>query len=533
MVGFAIVLLMMAGSHVYSARKMATLKAEIDEVTKNWLPRALAISDINLNTSNLRIIQLQYAFANDETGKQQRAITMISLLDEINENLDTYEHLKASSEERHLYSENERTLYSEFDQKWDQYQDLSLTIFKLIRNNKNEAAVALLNGAAQEVFSDMSADLSGLVSVNKQDSFEAAKRADLTYHSTHRMTISLYVFTLLLSVFIAAGLVRFITVPVQQLEQAAGKVAQGDLDVRLDIPGKDEIGNLTQSFDKMTTSLRQANEKTQRQAERLRAQNQDLGKTMYQLKKTQNQLLMKEKMASLGDLVAGIAHEINNPIGVVISAADVSLRCLDRIESVLGKSDSTEESNNNQLPKVFGILRDNIKVTVTAGDRIVTIVKSLKNFARLDEAEYQKVDIHEGIDSSLTLLGTELTNRIRIKKEYGEVPRIECYPGQLNQVFINLLKNACQAIENSGTIGIKTFKRKHHIHVEVSDSGKGIPNDKLSKIFDFGFSADGSRVKMGSGLTTAYSIIQKHDGEIKVKSEVGKGTTFSIILPVK
>ena len=533
MVGFAIILLIMAGSHAYSTRKMATLKAEIDEVTTNWLPRAIAISDINVNTAKLRIVQLQYVFATDETRKQKQAI-MISLLDEINENLDIYEQLKASSEERHLYSENERALYSEFDQNWDQYQDLSLTILKLIGNNENEAAIALLNGEAQEVFNDLSADLIELVSVNKQDSLEAAKRAGITYHSTHKMMISLYIFTILLSVFIAAGLVRFITVPVQQLEQAAGKVAKGDLDVRLDIPSKDEIGNLAQSFNQMTTSLREAKEKTQRQAERLKAQNQDLGRTMYQLKKTQNQLLMKEKMAALGNLVAGIAHEINNPIGVVISSADVSMRCFDKIDSVLEKNGLTEETRNGSLlSKALKILKDNIKATSLAGDRIATIVKSLKNFARLDEAEYQKVDIHEGIDSSLTLLGTELTNRIKIKKEYGEIPKLQCYPGQLNQVFISLLKNASQAIEDSGTIGIKTFKTKNHIHVQISDTGKGIPHDRLNKIFDFGFSADGSRVKMGSGLTTAYNIIQKHNGEIKVQSEVGKGTTFSTILPIK
>ncbi len=524
----------MAGVHVYSARKMAEIKAEIDEVTASWLPRAVAISDINFNTANLRIIQLQHAFVTDAARKQKLAITMISLLDEINETRDTYEMLKASSEKRKLYSENEDKLYSEFDQQWDRYQDLSLTIFQLIRENEHAAAVALLNGEAQDVFNDLSADLSELVSINKQDSFDAAKRADMTYQSTHRIMISLYIFTLLLSVFIAAGLARSIIGPVQQLQQAAGRVAKGDLAVRLDMPGKDEIGNLAQSFNQMTASLQDANEKTRSQAETLEARNQDLGRTMYQLKRTHNELLMKEKMASLGDLVAGIAHEINNPIGVVISAADVSMRCFDKIESVLEENGATEETKNGSLfSKALKILKDNIKVTSLAGDRIATIVKSLKNFARLDEAEYQKVDIHEGINSGLTLLGTELTNRIKIKKEYSDIPRIECYPGQLNQVFISLLRNASNAIEGSGTIGIKTFAKENHIHVQISDTGKGIPQDRLKRIFDFGFSADGSRVKMGSGLTTAYSIIQKHNGEIKVKSKVGKGTTFSIALPIK
>ncbi|MCH8127999.1 MCP four helix bundle domain-containing protein [candidate division KSB1 bacterium] len=533
-IGFAIILIIMAGAHIYSARKMAEIKAEIDEVTASWLPRAIAISAININTANLHIFQLQYVIATDETRKEELSITVSSLIDTLNENRDKYEKLRDSAEDRHLYSENERTLYDEFDQKWDDYQYLTYTIIQLIRDNEPEAAVALLNGEAQAVFNDLSADLNELVNINKQDSFDAAKRADMTYQSAHNIMISLYIFTLLLSVFIATRLARSIIGPVQQLEQAAGKVARGDLAVRLDMPGKDEIGNLAQSFNQMTSSLQEAKEKTRLQADKLEARNQDLGRTMYQLKKTQNELLMKEKMASLGDLVAGIAHEINNPIGVMISSTDVSLRCLDKIEIALEKSETTEKRrNNNQLPEALRILKDNIKNILTAGDRIATIVKSMKNFARLDEADYQKVDLHEGLDSSLTLLGTELTNRLEIVKEYGEIPRIECYPGQLNQVFISLLKNASQAIEDSGTIGIKTYKTKNHIHVQISDTGKGIPHEKLNKIFNFNFSAAGSRIKMAAGLTTAYNIIQKHNGEIKVKSEVGKGTTFSIILPIK
>ncbi len=106
-------------------------------------------------------------------------------------------------------------------------------------------------------------------------------------------------------------------------------------------------------------------------------------------------------------------------------------------------------------------------------------------------------------------------------------------PGQLNQVFINLIKNACGAIAGSGTIGIKTFKENNHVHVEISDSGRGISPERLERIFEFGFSSGGSRIKMSSGLSSAYNIIQKHEGEIKVESEVGKGTTFSIILPIK
>ncbi len=524
----------MAGVHVFSARKMAEIKAEIDEVTASWLPRAIAISDINFNTANLRIIQLQYAFVTNAARKQKLAITMISLLDEINENRDTYELLKASSEKRKLYSENERKLYSEFDQEWDHYQDLSLTIFQLIRDSEHEAAVALLNGEAQDVFNDLSADLAQLVAVNKQDSYQAAARAELTFESTHRISTLLMVGTILLSIFIAGWLVRQITVPIQELESAAREVADGDLDTRLAILSKDEIGNLSQSFNKMTAALQAAKARTESQADKLRAQNKELAQTLKELRETQEQLLLKEKMASLGDLVAGVAHEINNPIGTVNSSADVSNRCLDRIEIVLDKSESIEDIKNDEnLPKALRILKDNIRVTLVAGDRIATIIKSLKNFARLDESEYQKADLHEGLDSTLTLLGTEFKGRITVNKQYGDIPKIICNPGQLNQVFLSLLKNASAAVEGRGQIEIKTQRENGRIHIEITDNGRGIPEENLSRLFEFGFSAAGGRVKMASGLSTAYNIIQKHDGEIKVESEVGKGSTFSILLPIK
>jgi len=190
--------MIMAGVHSYSARTMAELKAGIDEVTASWLPRAIAISDLNVNTANLRIIQLQHAFVTDADRKQTLAGMMISLLDEISENRDIYETLMASSEKRMLYSENERTMYAEFDQQWDQYQDLTLTILQLIRDNEQDAAVALLNGEAQDVFDELSTDLNKLVSINKQESSDAAEQADQTYQSAHNIMISLYIFTILL-----------------------------------------------------------------------------------------------------------------------------------------------------------------------------------------------------------------------------------------------------------------------------------------------------------------------------------------------
>jgi signal transduction histidine kinase len=561
-VGFGFILIMMAAVNFFSLNRMAAMKSEIDEVTTNWLRRAIAISDLSLSTSHLRMNQLQLAFAASDSLRRDQGAVMTDLIDRINENIDIYEELKEHSEAKNLYSEDEGEIYSRFNQEWERYQDLSFSFFMLVRDNRTERAVSLLNTEAKITFRDFSTALAELVRVNRRESLDAAKRAEMTHRYTINITILLLLITFLTVTILGAGLVRLITVPIKELERAAGDVAKGQLDTRLDVASKDEIGSLSQSFNQMTAALKVATEKTKQQAEKLQAQHKELQNThselevksedlatqkteieqknieleeaMNELKNTQEQLLLKEKMASLGHLVAGVAHEINNPIGTVSSSTDVSRRCAEKIESVIDACDSLEAIKSSEpLAKSISILKRNIEVTLEASARIADIVKSLRNFIRLDEAEYQRADLHEGIDSTLILLANEFGGRISVIKEYGDIPDIECYPGQLNQVFINLLKNAAQAIEDSGTIRIRTTREDSQVRVEISDSGRGIPPERLKNIFDFRFSADGSRVKMGSGLSTAYSIIQSHSGELKFDSEVGKGTTVSIYLPVR
>ena len=241
----------------------------------------------------------------------------------------------------------------------------------------------------------------------------------------------------------------------------------------------------------------------------------------------ERQLVLQDKMASLGNLVAGVAHEVNNPIGAVNSAANVSMRCIDKISQVLSNSQTIEDIKENPtFQKAFKLLLENNQVVVDAARRITKIVQSLKNFARLDEAEFQTADIHAGIDSTLTLLHHELKNRVEIVKDYGAIPQINCYPNLLNQVFMNLFINAAHAIEGSGKIKIKTSTDGTHVYVNITDTGKGIPPEHLGSIFDPGFTTKGVGVGTGLGLSICYNIIQDHKGNIGVQSTIGQGTEF-------
>jgi two-component system NtrC family sensor kinase len=228
--------------------------------------------------------------------------------------------------------------------------------------------------------------------------------------------------------------------------------------------------------------------------------------------------------------VAGVAHEINNPVGIIVSAADIARRGIHRIENLLqDKSDLDEE----QLRQSLELVETNHKVIATAGGRVANIVQSLRSFARLDEALFQQVDLHKNIDITLTLIQHELRDKATVIKEYGHVPRIQCYPNELNQAFMNLLRNAAQAIEEQGTITITTYADKARVYVRISDTGKGIPLEDLPRIYDPGFTTQSGGVGKGLGLSIVYNIIQKHHGNIQVNSDVGKGTEVIIALPIE
>lgn len=547
-IGFGAMLLVMAGVNAFSLTKMGELKAEVDLVTHNWLPRVVALADINLSTANLRLYQLQHAVATEDAHRQEQAAGMVELLDRINANRDAYEALRVDADEGDLYSAAERRLYDRFDAEWEQYQDLSMDILALIERGERDKAVTLLDGAAGRLFDSSSADLEELVRISRNNAFAAAERAEWTYTASRRVLEILFAGTILLSVGMAWALVRLVVVPVGQLERAAAGMTRGENTGQLEIDRADEIGNLSRSFNLMTAEihrqqaelqannreLRQQSASLEEQKAEIERQNRDLEEAVVQLRAAQQQLVLKEKMASLGDLVAGVAHEINNPVGAINSVASTAALSVQRVdEAVAGAADLDTLRADRRFGRALTALRQGNQTVALAGERIARIVRSLRNFARLDEAELQEADLHEGLESTLTLLDHVLKGRIEVKRDYGELPRIMCYPNQLNQVFMNVLSNAAQAIDGRGTIGLETRLEGGEVCVRVRDSGGGIAPDDLGKIFNPGFTTKGVGVGTGLGLSISFNIIERHGGRFEVESEPGEGTVFSIFLPLR
>ena len=263
----------------------------------------------------------------------------------------------------------------------------------------------------------------------------------------------------------------------------------------------------------------------------LEEQNRALEEALRHLKQAQSRLITQEKMASLGSLVAGVAHEMNTPLGAISSMNQTASRATEKLAEYLdGAPDSGGEA---RARKALQLLGEANRLISSGAERMTSIVHSLRSFTRLDEAEFQVVDMHEGLDSTLTLLQSSLAPGVEVIREYGDLEPMFCSPGKLNQVFMSLLQNAIEAVGDQGQIRIRTCREEGQMCLQIRDTGRGIPPDRLESIFDFHFSSADARVKIGFGLSTAHAIVVEHGGEISIESEVGRGTAATVRLPYR
>jgi two-component system NtrC family sensor kinase len=341
------------------------------------------------------------------------------------------------------------------------------------------------------------------------------------------------ILVLIITILIASNT---ILKPLSELVEAIQGVQTSDRPFEIPVKSDTEIGLLTESFNSMARNIIQARSDLKRKITELESINDEL-------KDTQAKLVHSSKMVSLGQLVAGVAHELNNPIGFIYS----NMGHLDEYsQKLLRYSDSADQEPQKlsalkaeldidyirtDLPKLIASCKEGAR-------RTRDIVLGLRNFSRLDEAKLKEIDLHEAIDQTLNLLAGEIKNRVQIHKEYGQVPLVTCYASQINQVFMNILSNALQAIEGSGNIWISTKSAKktdgsEWAVVSFQDSGAGMPAEVLEKIFDPFFSTKPVGQGTGLGLSISYGIIQAHGGEIVAKSQVGIGTEFLVRIPTK
>jgi PAS domain S-box-containing protein len=276
----------------------------------------------------------------------------------------------------------------------------------------------------------------------------------------------------------------------------------------------------------------------------IRSVTEELQRTSKELNETQNRAFQQEKMASIGQLAAGVAHEINNPMGFISSNLSTLNKYLERLKEFIAAQDQVVSAvNDNNVDicelrrklKINHILDDTKNLIGESQDgvnRVRRIVQDLKSFSRVDQAECSFVDINECLESTINVAWNEIKYIAVLKRDFGTIPQIKCFPQQLNQVFLNLLVNAGQAMQEQGEITVRTWAEQDSMFVSVKDTGTGMPPEVAKRIFEPFFTTKDVGEGTGLGLSISYDIIRKHNGEISVESEPGVGTTFTVRLPI-
>ncbi|MEM8600939.1 MAG: ATP-binding protein [Bacteroidota bacterium] len=568
--GFGFILLLMVGAGLFAVARSRLISEEASQTAALWLPRVVAISDVNLEVSELRIRQLQHATATIDSVRQAQAIAMIDLIDAINDDLDTYAVLTETAQTRGVNPAEERALYARFEGFWEQYLDIANQLLTLTEIGAESRATSLLRGEATQVYRGMSATLADLVEANRVESAAGAVRAEETFRTTTVVIIVLLAAAALLAVGIVSTLVTSMAGPVRRLAGAADRMAEGDLDVYVEPSAKDELGRLTHSFNVMAASLRKAQRQTEEQAaklldnanmleaqtamlqgknDELASANGELASTLDQLQEMQQQLVMREKLASLGQLTAGIAHEIKNPLNFVNNFAALSIDLMQEVDEVL--EEARERPVKDVLPdldEVLSDLRTNVAKINEHGTRADRIVRGMLLHARGQPGDRQRITLNALLDEHARLAYHGMRARtpgfnVDLQTDFDPaVGEVKVVPQSIGQVMLNLLTNAFHAVHErrqaEGTedyapaVTLRSARQDKKVSIAVVDNGAGISEANQARIFEPFFTTKGPGEGTGLGLWLSYGIVtQGHSGALSLTSTPGEGTTFTVTLP--
>ena len=386
------------------------------------------------------------------------------------------------------------------------------------------------------------------VEIDEQDVFRPVKVLSYWLLGT---AILLALLVVILTYWIAQG----IAISLKTLIQSAITISQGNFKQRVPIRSSDELGILAATFNEMAGALSIREVQLQELTRNLEAMVRDrtlelensheaLKRAYLDLQSAQEQLVQTEKMASLGQLVSGIAHEIKNPLNFIYGntgfLGDYTQKLQALVENLenltsLSEKDRMEIARQKEAIH-YSFIKNDLKILIDnfseGARRINTIVSELRTFSRMDTDTVSDVDLHASLEMSLNLLRNQYKNRIEIHKEYGDIPKIHGYSGKLNQVRMNLLSNAFHAIQENGEVWIRTRSNSGAVEIEIEDNGIGIPGENLKRIFEPFFTTKPVGQGTGLGLSISYGIIEQHQGKIHVTSTPRKGTTFTVRLPV-
>lgn len=547
-IGFGLILLLMAGMTGFAIQRMQDLRNELDEVNNYWLQRVIAISSLNLNAAALRNMQLHQVLISNEAIQDTLTMQILDLVTATMDDHDRYFQLKTDTSQTRFYSEEEEEAYAVFNASWEEYQELTITAFSLQQQDATGQALGLLTGEAARTFGRVASSVQRLVEINQEGAADAVARAEATFASSRTITHILFAVTIVLSIIIAYVLVHLVIDPVRQLKIAAERVAKGNLNVRLDMTNRDEIGSLARSFNRMTDSLRDARKHTEQQQARIEQKNHELEHALEKLQATQQQLVLKEKMASLGQLTAGIAHEIKNPLNFINNFALLSAETAEELIEELKAH--PEAPIREVLPAVEELVDDLKKSTekiAAHGQRADRIVRSMLQHSRGSSSDFQATDLNAFLEEYINLAyhgmrATQQGFHADIVRDFdATVGEVQLVPQEMGRVLINLFQNAFYALHERARadghafkpeMTVRTRRQGGQVVIAVTDNGGGIPAPLRDKIFEPFFTTKPAGHGTGLGLSLSYDIVvQGHKGTLAVDGSDGGTTTFVVTLP--